>query len=159
MFVHQDKTPNGVAVQAAVEGVLDGEELQPYNALGNIVTRNLYVDLPLPWTIEVPVEEFEKESFVRKEWNINRAKGTERESLHGTEMSVTPEQLEAVLGTASPVTRWREAHPDKAGTEEDILRKLRRRIESLLHQAGVKPDEERVTGGVSMVLLMIKKKT
>lgn len=124
---------------------------------GNIVTRNLYVDLPLPWTLGAPAEEFEKESFFRKVWNENKGEGPESESLVGGERTITPEAFEAALGTASPVTRWRQAHPDKAGTEEDILRKMRKRIDSLLHEAGVKPGEERLVGGVPVVLLMIKK--
>ncbi|RAL63178.1 hypothetical protein DID88_004257 [Monilinia fructigena] len=35
---------------------------------------------------------------------------------------VTLMQAEKGLSTASMVTRWREAHPEKAGTEKDILK-------------------------------------
>jgi hypothetical protein len=64
---------------------------------------------------------------------------------------------EKFFDTISPVTRWREANPDKTG-EEDIVRKLMRGIERLLHEAGVEKGKEALTGGVAGVLLMVKKK-
>ncbi|KAL7621881.1 hypothetical protein AAE478_007381 [Parahypoxylon ruwenzoriense] len=154
MSVNPIKTPNGAAIKALIGEAFDNE-LRPYERLGSILTRDLYVNLPLPWTLEVPVEEFDKRSFLRKEWNKNR-EGVENEDL-GTGTTVTPEELEKLIGTNSTVTRWREAHPDKFGTEEDITRKIRRRIESLLHEAGVKPGEEILRGEVAIVLLMVKK--
>ncbi|KAK9370771.1 S-adenosyl-L-methionine-dependent methyltransferase [Lipomyces kononenkoae] len=148
------KTPNGAAIKAAVDEALDNE-LRPYMRPGNILTRELYVNLPLPWTLEVPVGEFDKESFFRKEWN-KHGDGEDNKDL-GTRRTLTLAEFEMLMGTGSPVTRWREAHPDKVGTERDIIRKMRRRIESLLHEVGVKPGEEVLSGQVAIVLLMVKK--
>jgi SAM-dependent methyltransferase len=152
--INATKTPNGVAIKALVEEFYNG--LRPWARVGNLLTRDLYIDLPLPWTLEVPVAEFDKESFVRKEWNKDKT-GVENDIIR-TGGPVTPELFEKLMGTSSPVTRWREAHPDKVGTEEDIVRQLRRQIESLLHEAGIKPGEETLTGEVAMVLLLVKKK-
>ncbi|PON23439.1 hypothetical protein TGAM01_v207673 [Trichoderma gamsii] len=152
--INATKTPNGVAIKALVEEFYIG--LRPWARVGNLLARDLYIGLPLPWTLEVPVVEFDKESFVRKEWNKDKT-GIENDIIR-TGGPVTPEQFEKLMGTSSPVSRWREAHPDKVGTEEDIVRQLRRRIESLLHEAGIKPGEETLTGEVAMVLLLVKKK-
>ncbi|KAI0529960.1 S-adenosyl-L-methionine-dependent methyltransferase [Xylaria digitata] len=154
MAVDPVRTPNGVAIKAVV-GEIFASELRPFSKLGSTLTRDLYVDLPLPWTLEVPVEDFDKQSFFRKEWNKDRD-GAENDDL-GTGKTVTTEEFENLTGTNSTVTRWREAHPDKAGTEEDIARRMRRRIESLLHEVGVKPGEEVLKGQVAIVLLMVKK--
>ncbi|CDR45731.1 CYFA0S19e02366g1_1 [Cyberlindnera fabianii] len=156
MTVDPIRTPNGMAIKTLVGDVF-GSELRPYDRLGNTLTRDLYIDLPLPWTLEVPVEEFDKESFFRKEWN--KDKQDMDDDGMGTTRLVTPEEFENLLGTGSPVTRWREAHLDKVGTENDIVRRVRRQIERLLHEAGVKPGEEILTGQMAIVLLMIKKKT
>ncbi|KAH7161098.1 hypothetical protein EDB81DRAFT_839494 [Dactylonectria macrodidyma] len=154
MAVDPIRTPNGVAIKAVVEEIF-ATELRPFSKLGSTLTHDLYVDLPLPWTLEAPVEGFDKGSFFRKEWNKHR--DGEEDDQVGTGKIVTTEEYESLTGTSSTVTRWREAHPGKAETEEDIARKMRRRIESLLHEVGVKPGEEVLTGQVAIVLLMVKK--
>lgn len=47
-----------------------------------------------------------------------------------------------VLGTKSPVQRRREAYPNVVGTERDLVRIMRRKIERLLHEAGVEKGKE-----------------
>jgi len=73
-------------------------------------------------------------------------------------MAVDLDRMEKILGTASPVQRWREAHPDAVGTERDVIRMMRKEIERLLHEAGVEKGKEVVKGNVKGVLLMVKKK-
>ena len=46
------------------------------------------------------------------------------------------DMLEKVMGT-SPIQRWHEAHPDAVGIEHDVIRRMRREIEQLLHEVGV----------------------
>ncbi|OTA98987.1 hypothetical protein M426DRAFT_27957 [Hypoxylon sp. CI-4A] len=154
MDVDPVRTPNGAAIKAVVDEIF-ANELQSFSKLGSTLTHDLYVDLPLPWTLEVPVKGFDRKSFFRKEWNKNRD-GAEKDELD-TGKVVTTEEFENLTSTNSTVTRWREAHPNKAGTEEDVARKMRRRIESLLHDVGVQPGEEVLTGQVAIVLLMVKK--
>ncbi|KAK2130433.1 hypothetical protein NOF04DRAFT_1214243 [Fusarium oxysporum II5] len=155
MSVDPAKTLNGAAIKAAVEEILNSE-LHQYYKQGNTLTRDLYVDLPLPWTIETPVTGFDKSGFIRKEWSHN-TESSETEDLC-TGKTLTPEEFEKLRGTSSPVARWREANPNKAGTEEDVARKVRRRIESLLHEVGVESGEELLRGRTELVLLMVKKK-
>ncbi|KAI0157983.1 S-adenosyl-L-methionine-dependent methyltransferase [Hypoxylon sp. FL1284] len=155
MAVNPHETPNGPAIKAMFDDIFE-KELWPHNKPGSVITRDLYVDLPLPWTLEAPVEAFDEASFVRKEWN-KRKEGEDGELL-GTGGMITPGQFEQINETSSMVSRWREAHPDKAGTGEDVNRRLRRMMESLLHEAGVKPGEEAIKGEVGLVLLMVKKR-
>ncbi|KAF2100189.1 methyltransferase domain-containing protein [Rhizodiscina lignyota] len=143
--------PNAAAIQKALDEYRD-KHIRPYDAPGNVIAADLYTNLPLPWTSPEPVQEFDEDTFVRKEW----APGGE--FLVGSERMVDMETLEKVLGTASPITRWREAHPDAVGTENDVTRLLRREIEKLLHEAGAEKGKEMVRGSVKGVLLMVKKK-
>ncbi|SPO06529.1 uncharacterized protein DNG_09219 [Cephalotrichum gorgonifer] len=133
------KTPNGTKIKAVLDEVY--RELEPFNRLGSILTRDLYIDLPLPWTLESPVEGFDKPSLVRKEWNRNR-EYKEGEGNLGLGAEVTAEGLEELMGTNSSVTRWREAHPDKVGTDDDLLRAMRTRVEDLLAEGDVRSNEK-----------------
>jgi len=63
------------------------------------------------------------------------------------------------MSTASPVQRWREAHPDAVGTDQDVVKKMSRVIEQNLHEAGVEKGMEMVKGSPRCVLLMVKKKS
>ncbi|KAK2681858.1 Methyltransferase type 11 [Fusarium oxysporum f. sp. vasinfectum] len=102
MSVDPAKTLNGAAIKAAVEEILNSE-LHQYYKQGNTLTRDLYVDLPLPWTIKTPVTGFDKSGFIRKEWSHN-TESSETEAL-GTGKTLTPEEFEKLIGTSSPVTR------------------------------------------------------
>lgn len=66
--------------------------------------------------------------------------------------------FEKMMSTGSPVTRWRQANPDLVGTEKDVLAILRKEIERLLQEVGVKKGEEKVKGSVLGALLVVKKK-
>jgi len=125
--------------------------------LGNRLTRDLYIDLPLPWTLATPVPEFDEASFLRKEWNTG-SESKLGDQFFANQQPVDLDTLEKGLSTTSPVIRWREAHPDAVGSERDVVRMIRREIERLLHEAGVEKGKEIVTAGVAGVLLMVKKK-
>lgn len=64
--------------------------------------------------------------------------------------------FEMVLGTGSPFTRRGEANPE-AGTEQDIVRVLRRGVERLLAEAGVAEEDMNVKTKMLGVLLMFKR--
>ncbi|GAB1314693.1 hypothetical protein MFIFM68171_04903 [Madurella fahalii] len=149
--------PNHAAIQSAIdklEALVDD-----YMVPGNRLARGLYVDLPLPWALETPVPEFNDISFVRKEW------GTGDDSFPCNQFyAVQPSEsfslqiLEKIMGTSSPIIRWREAHPETVGTEDDIVRITRREIECALREAGVAEDEGLWEGGVYGALLLVKRK-
>jgi hypothetical protein len=56
------------------------------------------------------------------------------------------------------VTRWCEANPDKAGTGKDVVKRMRRRVEALQREVGVRSGEEVLVGNMTIVLLMVKKR-
>ncbi|ETS74202.1 hypothetical protein PFICI_14068 [Pestalotiopsis fici W106-1] len=149
-------TPNGAAIQTEMDKFIR-EEIGPYAVVGNSLTRNLYIDLPLPWALGPPATEFDNETFYRKEWN-KELDGLGSDDM-GTSMTLSTKEFEMATATSSSVTRWREAHPEEAGTEEDVVRRMTRRIEGLLHEAGVKPGEEFIHGEVAIILLMVKKRS
>ncbi|KAF3058391.1 hypothetical protein GL218_09496 [Daldinia childiae] len=153
-----DSVPNAAAIQAAVQA-FQKEHLAKHMTPGSFLSNNLYVDLPLPWSVKPPVADFDKESFSRIEF------GTENEgALPGDQIfavgepEVDLDQLEALMGTVSTVKRWREANQEKAGTEEDITRIMRREVERLLHEAGVEKGNEVIKRAEAGVLLVVKKK-
>ena len=145
--------PNATAIQAAIDDI-EERDLKPFFEPGNLLTRSLYLDLPLPWTLSPPIADFDEITFFRKEWGPNDSE----EFLIGGGLTVNMDTMEKVLGTGSPVQRWREAHPDAVGTERDVVRVMRREMERLLHEAGVEKGKEIVKGNLRAVLLMVKKK-
>ncbi|KAK5069684.1 hypothetical protein LTR70_010721 [Exophiala xenobiotica] len=142
--------PNADAIQAAMARI-EEQYLMQYYERGNLLTRNRYLDLPLPWTLAQPVPEFDESNFLRKEWDV-------AEKFFADQQEVDLDTFEKMMSTGSAVTRWREAHPDAVGTEHDVVRMLRREIERLLHEAGVEKGQEKVKGAVQGVVLMMKKK-
>jgi SAM-dependent methyltransferase len=156
MLVDPSRVPNGEAIQATIDRV--ETDVDEYLLPGNRLARGLYADLVLPWMLETPVEEFNGESFVRKEWGVGEGNEPIDEFYNTDKSPVGVGMLVAVLGTTSPVVRWREANPDKVGTASDPLKVMRAEIERLLQEAGEEPGAAVITGGVAGVLLMIKKK-
>lgn len=147
--VHPD-TPNATAINEAHEKFQD-EHLRPYFEPGNLITREGYRTLTMPWDVTPEIEVFDQASFLRRDW-------TTSELFHvGQDRPFDLDTLELMLATASPVVRWRQAHPDKVGTEQDAVRGLRRTIERLLREAGVPEGEEVLRGFTPGVLLMVKR--
>ncbi|KAF1984302.1 S-adenosyl-L-methionine-dependent methyltransferase [Aulographum hederae CBS 113979] len=145
--------PNGEAIQAAIDEIED-RELGPFMEQGNLLTRNNYVGLGLPWTVEPPVEQFLEKDFVRKDY---APETSEEEFFMGGSMEVNLDTFEKIIGTMSPVQRWREAHKEDVGTKRDVVKMMRSTMERLLHEAGVEEGKEVVRGSLRGVLLMFKK--
>jgi SAM-dependent methyltransferase len=147
--------PNHTAIQAAIDAIED-RELTPFFEPGNLLTRNMYLDLGLPWTVDPKVQEFERESFFRKEYGPDE--GNSEEFFVGGSMDVNLDVMEKMLGTMSPVQRWREAYKEKVGTEGDVVKLMRREIERLLRELGVEEGQMFCKGSMRGVLLIVKKK-
>jgi trans-aconitate 3-methyltransferase len=146
--------PNAAAIQAGLDEI-EERDLKPFIEPGNLLAQNLYVDLPLPWTLALPVADFDSAAFFRKEWGPDN--NNSEEFFEGGRLMADLDMLEKVMGTTSPVQQWHEAHPDIVGTERDVISKMRE-IEQLLHEAGVEKGKEVVKGTLRAVLLMVKKK-
>lgn len=146
-------TPNADAINTILRKIED-DELVPFFEPGNLLTRDLYLRIGLPWTVDPPVPEFDEGALFRKEWGTE---GNEDSFFEQKQVILDLDTMEKLLGTSSPVTRWREAHPEAVGTEKDVMRRIRREIERLLHGAGVEQGKEFVRGSVQGVLLMFKR--
>ena len=152
-LVDKEGMPNGAAIQAAIDRV--EEALDAYMMPGNRLVSGLYADLTLPWGLEEPMGEFDRESFVRKEWNTRE--GAEPvDEFYASQKPATVDALVKVFGTTSPYVRWSKANPGDVGTEMDPLVVMRGEVEGLLRKAGLEP-ESVIKGGVGGVLLMVKK--
>ncbi|RFU24566.1 hypothetical protein B7463_g11780, partial [Scytalidium lignicola] len=147
--------PNCVAIQSAIDNL--SAQLTDYMLPGNLLARGLYTNLPLPWMLATPVLEFDETTFWRKEWNTGD-ESTPEDEIFGAQQPANLDVLEKILGTTSPVARWREAHPDAVGTEDDLVRITRRDIERSLHEAGVEEGKELLKACVQGVLLVVKRK-
>ncbi|KAL4778543.1 S-adenosyl-L-methionine-dependent methyltransferase [Aspergillus varians] len=141
--------PNVAAIQARID--LFEAELEPYFLPGNRMTRDLYRSLGLPWTVSPPIEGFDEKTFWRRDYE------TTDEFLAIKAPEVDLATFERMLGTMSPVTRWREAHPGAVGTEEDVVRVFRRDVERLLEEVGVEDGKEKLKGSAQGFLLVVKK--
>jgi SAM-dependent methyltransferase len=143
--------PNAEAIQAAFDAHQE-KYLVPYYEPGNLLTRNRYTTLPLPWTLDSPIAEFDQDSFFRKDWQAG-------EEFFTGQPEVSLDLFEKMMATGSPQMRWHQAHPELVGTEKDVLKILRNEIGRLLHEAGVEKGTELVRASVQGALLIVKKKT
>ncbi|KAJ7746732.1 S-adenosyl-L-methionine-dependent methyltransferase [Mycena maculata] len=148
--------PNAAAIRAEMERLGD-EYLGPYRQPGSAMAETLYRYMVLPWTLPdtPPIPDFDESSFVKKEWSMDEG---EAGDFFALPPDLNLDVFERAMGTVSPVIGWREAHPEKVGTEEDVVKIMRRTVEGLLREGGVDPDKTMLKGGVAGVLLLVKKR-
>ncbi|CAD6448352.1 9effb1a1-46ac-418b-845d-27a2c489f271 [Sclerotinia trifoliorum] len=99
--------------------------LAPYELPPNRLSRDMYDNLPLPWNIPhpIPSSTFPPSQFLKLNFDRDGIlSDATSNDFFGGGREVTLTEAEEALGTANMVTRWREAHPEKAGTEKDILK-------------------------------------
>ncbi|KAF4784196.1 methyltransferase domain-containing protein [Colletotrichum scovillei] len=154
-YIHPSM-PNATSMQQILQDFRD-EYIQPYMTPGNLIAEKMYETLPMPWDLETPVAEFEESAFLRKDWNKDGTVGPDGEFFLG-QKQLSLGHVERLLETVSPVTRWREAHPDDVGTDRDVVKMAVGKLASLLHEAGMEPGKEIITTGVTGALIMVKKK-
>ncbi|KAK8120918.1 S-adenosyl-L-methionine-dependent methyltransferase [Apiospora kogelbergensis] len=144
--------PNHEAITAVLQHY-EEHYFKPYYQPGNFTSSDLYKNLAYPWDLDPPLAEFDQGTFFRKEWDPKAW-----ESDYIIQPPTDLDRMEKAMATVSPVQRWREAHPDLAGTEKDMIRMMRRDIEKILHQAGVEKGKEQLKAGIAAVLVIVKKK-
>ncbi|TQV99369.1 hypothetical protein V2A60_004848 [Cordyceps javanica] len=165
-------TPGAAALDALLQRFI-ARDLLPHYLPGNLLFRDRYRGLPLPWTVVPPVPGFVEAAFERREWDLAARDapsppptlltfGTAGGGGGGGggddgDEPVGLDTVEAALSTMSPVTRWRAAHPERVGTERDVVRMLRRDMEAVLRSHGVRQGEERVRMIMDGTLLLFKK--
>lgn len=149
--------PGAAALQAVLDRFL--EQIEDYATEGNRLSGNLYAGMPLPWTVQgTAPSEFDKATFLRKEWNATHLASGLEDNPFADRRQLDLDRVEKALGTMSQVTRWREAHPEAVGTENDVARATRREIERVIREAGVEEGKEVLEQGGTGVLLIVKKK-
>lgn len=149
MAAHPD-TPNAAAINELFEK-FKTEDLGPYFERGNYLVKDGLKSLPMPWDSTPPVEAFGRDSLYRKEWGPD-------ELFHvGEDVPVSLDFIEKAFATSSPVSRWRKAHPETKGTEQDVVRALRNDIAKLLREAGVPEGKNVLRGAAQGVVIMVKK--
>ncbi|KAK4549158.1 hypothetical protein LTR36_007616 [Oleoguttula mirabilis] len=151
--------PNHEAIQRILTELEDGH-LADYMAEGNKLTRGGYEQLPLPWSSsnnEPSSGLFDETSFQRRDWDRDGvpsapalADGTPGPFLLGK--SRTMEQAIATMSSSGPVIRWRQAHPEKAETEEDPLMVTEKRLREIMDGA------DELVGSPSCSLLLMRRK-
>lgn len=125
--------------------------LGPYELPGNRLAGDLYDNLPHPWDVVPPVPSFPKEQF--RKYDFDRGEGAK---IHGPKISMserrsaTLQQAEKKISTASPVTRWREAHAGLVGTEKDCVKVFIGQLRKIL-------GGEEVVDGFATTVLLFKK--
>ncbi|PYH93994.1 hypothetical protein BO71DRAFT_450354 [Aspergillus ellipticus CBS 707.79] len=156
-FYCHPSTTNHALVQKALFD-LELVALGPYTLPQNRLSRDMYDALPLPWTVSPAVPKFPEADFVRHEWDRDGVLTDGKEFFSGGG-ETTVDGLERGLGTASMVTRWREANPWLVGTERDCVRVVMGRVREAIGGAGVGGDGEvKLRTGMGTVVLLFKRR-
>lgn len=124
--------------------------LGPYDMPGNRVSQNMYDDLLLPWNASPPVAAFPESLCVKHDYDRGGVL-TNGKSFFGGGKEVTLQQIEMGYSTASMVTRWRDAHPELVGTENDVLKQYVRELREALG------GKESFVRGTGTAILLFKK--
>lgn len=125
------------------------EDLAPYELPGSRLARDGYDNLPLPWSFDPPIEGFSRDGFTRHDWDRNEVLSDGEHFFLG-DHHVTLARYQEAVSMGNTVTRWREAHPQLVGTDEDIVVKGFRRIREAL-------GGDELVVGASCSLLLLKR--
>lgn len=133
--------------------------LEPYQTPGNRLANAGYVGLGMPWDDAVTAPFFERETFLRREWDgdsgVRERVGVPADRAQ--DPSFLLKRIHAFLETISPVTRWREAHPDLAGTDKDCVEVVMAEIREAFKDLNGLDEVGAVLASHAMVLLCIKR--
>jgi hypothetical protein len=144
-------TSSADQVQAVLSN-LEDNILGPYETPSNKLSRNMYDHLLMPWDTETTA--FLQSNYKRLEWNRNgKLEANESDFFEGSSKG-TLQELADSLGTASMVTRWREANPSLVGTENDCVSLTMRRIAEAMGAEGIDLKDIILWSGSSTTLLM-----
>jgi hypothetical protein len=134
---------------------LEDKILGPYETPSNNLSRRMYDNLTMPWDVETGP--FSRQKFVRYEWNRNGKLEDGEDDFFGGSKETTLAELAKSLGTASMVTRWREANPELVGTEKDCVNLTMSKIAEVVGGEGSKLEDIKIKVGSSTVLLLLSR--
>ena len=172
-YVDPVTTPNAAAVQAQWDK-LEIEILQPFEKRGNRMCRELYRHLIMPWSypadleltpeMKAAFEMYDESQSMRREFNVDGKPDPDpmlaEDKGFVKAMRSSFKLAKQVIGTASQVTRWREAHKEELekGEIEDCVDHMLRRTYEEMEKVPEGKAREWVDVVIAMVLIMVKKK-
>ncbi len=118
------------------------------------LSHDLYAKLPLPW--DVGVSGFDKSTVFRKQWDATSALSDGNDSICCVFWESTVESFKHLLDNDSRATRWRAAHPELAGTNQDCVALVMDRLRKILGISRNEEKDKKIKVGLETVLLMIK---
>ncbi|KAH8701606.1 S-adenosyl-L-methionine-dependent methyltransferase [Talaromyces proteolyticus] len=132
--------------------------LGPYVTPGNALARSGYANLNMPWDQAETADLFEKETLLRKRWHADDERAKAMGFFSGlTRQEWLLKDVKAIWGSMSPVIRWREAHPELADTDQDCVEVVMKQLCETIGTPNGLEDGTTMYGGVSIVLLCIKR--
>lgn len=172
-FPDPRSTPNLEAIKE-LWSELELKILRPYETRGNVISRELYKDLDLPWTIDPSsqppevanaLSQYDQSTSLRREFNTDGIPDPSPDFAETNGflswVKVPLEGVAKMIGTSSPVTRWREAHQEqlKKGEIEDCVDQMMNATRAEFAKAGPEGAARTwVEVGISAVLIIVKKK-
>jgi len=128
--VAEPKTPEEAKVRAVFNS-FHKNVIEAYAVEGGKISSNGYRDLILPWSDNSGLSPttaalFNRDAFVRKDLTRQElATGDTAKAVAKDPLATSIwQRVENLLDTLDPVTRWREAHPELAGTDKDCVKIL-----------------------------------
>jgi hypothetical protein len=92
------------------------------------------------------------------EWDRDGILSDGKEFFGGESKKITLAELAKSLDTASMVTRWREAHPELVGADNDCVRETMDEVRRALGESGEIGNEDvSIKVGSGTVLLLFKR--
>ncbi|KAH8893917.1 S-adenosyl-L-methionine-dependent methyltransferase [Thozetella sp. PMI_491] len=131
--------------------------LEPHKAGGNKNGDSGYRNLELPWDNTATAPLFVKESFVRRDLAADHKTSFNVGAADQEVPETAFKRMQAAMATLSPVTRWREAHPDLAGTDQDCVNVLFARLRQAMIDSN-DPSSLRVLLGLFKTAVLLVKR-
>ena len=150
-------TLNAKEVQAILSE-LEDVTLGPHVLPPNKLSRDMYANLVLPWASEETSALFDRGTFLRKTWDDNGELTDGHEFFSGSSETSLAVMRQG-LGTASMVTRWREAHPEMAGTDRDCVHVAMDKVRRALGAESSQESEIMLKMGMGTALLFVTRTT
>lgn len=164
MFDSPEPTTPEEAKVRAVFARFHKEVIEAYGVEGGKISSNGYKDLVLPWSDNSSLSPataalFDRDAFVRKEFTRQElATGDTAKQVAKDPLATSIwQRVENLLNTLDPVTRWREAHPELAGTDKDCVKVLIAETVEAVKDGKAKIDFGNLLLGMKTAVLLVKR--
>lgn len=160
-----DDTPNAEEVRRVYKET--ESVIEPFELAGNRHARQLYANLALPWTVETDdasIQEdmklFDQEKSGRTVFNPDGQPDDRFEGGYLRHTKASIKKMTAMLSTASPIVRWREANKEKiaSGEVEDYVAQVARLTRETMAKVPGGEGVEELGFACSIVMIVLKKK-